>query len=164
MPPQLHRHLLTLRAHFAHETLHSTGTSRDITAFEGGFLHRVAGPRAAGLDATVLRGGGSDWLLCDECSGLAHIDVRMQARLSDGHGVYVQYTGYLDLDADARKFMAWAADARTTAYGDHFWWTRLVIETSAPRFKWLERTMLVGRGRWVREADVQAVRQVSGFF
>ncbi|KAG2415538.1 hypothetical protein HFD88_006729 [Aspergillus terreus] len=160
MHPQLH-HLLTLRAHFAPDTLHAgtlhtTGPSRDITAFEGGFLHGVAGTRAAGLDATLLR-GGSDWLLCDERRALAHIDVRTHARLSDGHGVYIQYTGYLGLDADARRFMAQAADARTTAYGDHDWWTRLVIETSAPRFKWLERTMLVGRGRWVREADVRAV-------
>lgn len=133
MHPQLH-HLFTLRAHFAPDTLHAgtlhaTGPSRDITAFEGGFLHGVAGTRAAGLDATLLR-GGSDWLLCDERRALAHIDVRTHARLLDGHGVYVQYTGYLGLDADARRFMARAADARTTAYGDHDWWTRLVIETS----------------------------------
>ncbi|KAL4893918.1 hypothetical protein BDV59DRAFT_176436 [Aspergillus ambiguus] len=131
--PQLHQ-IFTLRAYFSRDTLHAgkpleNTPSRDITAFEGGFLRGVSGTRAEGFDASLLPGGG-DWILYDKRNRLAHIDVRTQGRLSDGHGVYIQYTGYLGVDEDAIKFMTWAADAKTTRYGDHHWWTRPVIETS----------------------------------
>lgn len=130
--PQL-THLFTLRGHFTSDILHAgesfpSGHSLHIASFQGGFLRGEPNTRAEGLEATILSGG--DWLRLDDTVRTALIDVRIQGRLSDGHGIYINYTGYLDFDPSGESFLRGAPDATSTSYGDHVWWTRPIMETS----------------------------------
>lgn len=40
---------------------------------------------------------------------------------------------------------------KTTNFGDHEWFMSPRFETSAEKFKWIESTMFVGRGRCIVE-------------
>lgn len=132
MEPKL-THVFTLRARIARDSVYlgsdSAGFQKQITALEGGFFLGVPNTRGEGMNATLVP-GGSDWVLFDPVTQVAHIDVRTQGKLPDGSGVSVQYTGYLLVDEKAKRFMARGPDARSTEFGDHHWWTRPVIETS----------------------------------
>jgi len=44
----------------------------------------------SGLKAQLLHGGG-DWLLLDTSTGVAHLDIRAQARSDKGEGIYLHY-------------------------------------------------------------------------
>jgi hypothetical protein len=93
----------------------------------------------------------------DKTTGTAHLDVRTQARTAEGESLYIHYTGILKIDEPSGKVLAWADDAKTTNYGDHAWFSGPIIETSSEKFKWVERTLFVGEGRWVVDADGSAV-------
>ena len=131
-PPKLN-HVFHLRGHMGKDTIkagqHRSGPHRHITALEGGFLRGIPGTRGEGLDATLVT-GGSDWILFDEGTNTAHLDVRTQGRTKDGECVYIHYNGYLRLDQAAEKFMSWSPDAKTTAFGEHHWWSAPNIEAS----------------------------------
>lgn len=126
-------HVFHLRGHMGKDTInagqHRSGPHRHITALEGGFLRGIPGSRGESLDATLVA-GGSDWILFDESTNTAHLDVRTQGRTKDGECVYIHYNGYLQLDDDAQKFMSWSPEAETTEYGKHHWWSAPNIEIS----------------------------------
>ena len=63
----------------------------------------------------------------------------------------------LKFDPKIEKVLGWAADAKTTEYGDHQWFVRPVIETSSEKFKWVETTLFVGEGRGIVEDGGKAV-------
>jgi hypothetical protein len=83
--------------------------------------------------------------------------VRTQARTSDGESIYIHYHGVLKIDGASQKVLEWSKDAKTTAYGDHEWFSAPIIETSSKDFKWVETSLWVGQGHWVVEGDQQAV-------
>lgn len=93
----------------------------------------------------------------DSSTSIAHLDVRAQARLSNGHIIYVHYTGILKIDDATSKVLMGAEDAKTTAYGDHEWYTAPVFETSDPALKWIEDAAWVGQGRVVVDEGGRAV-------
>ncbi|KAF4211974.1 hypothetical protein CNMCM8980_001713 [Aspergillus fumigatiaffinis] len=158
-PPKLN-HVFNLRGHMGKDTINAgqyrSGPHRRITALEGGFLRGIPGTRGEGLDATLIA-GGSDWILFDESTNTAHLDVRTQGRTKDGECVYIHYKGYLRIDEASQQFGSWSPDAKTTEFGQHHWWSAPNIEVSDPNFKWVATTQFIGRGRWFREGDVQAV-------
>lgn len=80
---------------------------------------------------------------------MSHLDVRTQARTSDGHSLYVHYHGVLKIDEAGQKVLGWDPESQTTKYGDHEWFSAPQIETSDPKFKWVETSMWVGEGHWV---------------
>ncbi|OKO90556.1 hypothetical protein PENSUB_13273 [Penicillium subrubescens] len=134
MDPRL-THVFTLRAHVAQDSVqlgsNPTGSQKNITALEGGIFHGVPNTRGEGVDATLVP-GGSDWVLFDPATNVVQIDVRTQGKLSDGSGLSLQYTGYMMVDEQAKRFMA-------------------------PQFKWTESTVFVGRGRCCFEDGQQMV-------
>lgn len=158
-----------------HDTItagqYRSGPHRHITSLDGGFLRGVPGTRGEKMNATLVR-GGSDWILFDESTKTAHLDVRTQGRTPSGECVFIHYTGFLGIDEAAEKFMAWSPDAQTTEFGAHHWWAGPIIEASGmfltrmfdsaltlldPEFAWVKTTPFVGRGRWFRQGDIQAV-------
>ena len=101
----------------------------------------------------------SHWLTSqlDPKTNVSHLNVRIQARTSDGHSLYVHYKGILKVDEAAGKVLGWEPDAKTTNYGDHEWFSGPIIETSDPKVKWMETSLFVGQGRFVVEGEQEAV-------
>jgi hypothetical protein len=147
------------------------GPVRIVVPITHGFI------KGSGLEAEILPGGG-DWILVSEhysevpdgliefyssctqldtSTGVAHLDVRTQARTSDGHELYVHYHGVLKIDEAANKVLAWSPDAKTTKSGEHEWFSAPIIETSDPKFKWVETSLWVGQGHWVADETGFAV-------
>jgi hypothetical protein len=89
----------------------------------------------------------------DTSLNIAHLDVRTQARTSDGNSLYIHYSGILKIDESASKVLGWAKDAKTTNYGDHYWYSSPIVETSSEKFKWVETTIFVAEGRFIVEDD-----------
>lgn len=154
-----------------------SGPSRLIIPITGGF---IKGP---GVEAEILP-SGADWpLVClrvpqppspiqrnnikqanailtpqlDPSISIAHLDVRAQGRMSNNHIIYVHYTGILKIDEAISKVLSGAADAKTTAFGEHQWFTAPEFETSDPALKWIEDAAWVGQGRVVVDERGSAV-------
>ena len=148
-----------------------SGPTRLIVPVVGGFI------RGEGLEAEVLSGGG-DWpLVCpsvtiscscvqrvdqhtlqiDPSTDVAHLDVRAHARASNGHYIFVHYTGVMKVDASLSKVLTGAEDAETTSFGDHYWYSTPIFETSDPTLKWIEDAAWVGQGRVVVDDHGSAV-------
>ncbi|EXJ60786.1 hypothetical protein A1O7_04939 [Cladophialophora yegresii CBS 114405] len=126
------------------------GATRIIVPITHGFI------KGAGLEAEILPGGG-DWILLDASTGVSHLDVRTQARTSDGHSLYVHYHGVLKVDEAGQQVLGWSPDAKTTKSGDHEWFSAPIMETSDPKFKWVETSLWVGQGHWVVDETGYAV-------
>ena len=156
MAPKL-EHVFTMRGYLSKEhsidlgaMWASSGPKRSIVPIISGTIE------GSGLKATILP-GGSDWLLMDPDSGVAHLDVRTQAKTDDGETVYVHYTGVLKADEATGKITAWANDAKSTNYGDHQWFSAPIMETNSKQHKWVETTLFVGQGRWIVDDQGSAV-------
>lgn len=126
-------HVLNLRAHMSRDGgvagKQRNGATRYLAPLTGGFLQGVAGTKAEGLNVEIMP-GGSDWLLVDETTKIAHLDVRTHGKTPEGHGFFIYYTGYLGSDDIGQKFRTWQPDAVTSRGGDHHWWTNPTFETS----------------------------------
>lgn len=99
----------------------------------------VSGPRVSG---EVLSGGG-DWALVGE-DGWTRLDVRGQCRTVDGAHLYLSYTGVIEPNEELRRAVARGG---ATGFDDHYFRVSLQVETGDPRYAWLTRSALVGRGR-----------------
>ena len=55
------------------------------------------------------------------------------------------------------KVLSFAPDAKSTNYGDHEWFATPIVETSDPKFKWVEASVFVGQGHFVVEPNQSAV-------
>jgi len=93
----------------------------------------------------------------DPRTGVSQLDVRAQARTSNGHCISVQYTGVLKHDEAVVKVLNWAEDAKTTEFGQQEWFAAPRFETSDPALKWIEDAFWVGRGRAVVDEKGSAV-------
>ncbi|EXJ59432.1 uncharacterized protein A1O5_12057 [Cladophialophora psammophila CBS 110553] len=110
-----------------------------------------------GLKAQLLHGGG-DWLLLDHSSGVAHLDIRAQARSEGGECFYLHYPGILKMDEATQLVLQWSPEAKTTRSEDHYFVTTPVFETSSQDFKWMEQNIFIGHGHWYIPGDgTQAV-------
>lgn len=69
----------------------------------------------------------------------------------------MHYTGTVKFDEAISKVLSRAADAKTTAFGDHQWFTAPEFETSDPALKWIEDAAWVGQGRVVVDERGSAV-------
>jgi Protein of unknown function (DUF3237) len=115
--------------------------------------HRYAIPfshgtlSGSGITATILQ-GGSDWILLDTSTGVAHLDIRTHGRTDSGDHIYVHYPGILKMDAATQKALEWSPEAKTTRSEDHYWMTSPIFEVSNEAHKWMEQTAFVGHGHW----------------
>jgi hypothetical protein len=148
-----------------------SGPTRLIVPVVGGFF------KGEGVEAEVLSGGG-DWplvrlvvvisYLCKQCTdqptlqldpstNVAHLDVRAHARVSNGHYIFIHYNGVMKIDVPLSKVLTGATDAETTSFGDHYWYSTPIFETSDPELKWIEDVAWVGQGRVVVDGRGTAV-------
>jgi hypothetical protein len=141
----------TLRAFLSKEDLLALGSIR-------GGPHRYAIPvthgflEGSGIKAQLVQ-GGSDWLLLDTATGVAQLDVRTQARTSEGDSIYIHYQGILKLDEATQKVLEWSPDAKTTRSENHYFITTPAFETSSESLKWMEQSLFIGHGHWVIPGD-----------
>jgi hypothetical protein len=102
------------------------------TAFGVRMIAEIASARWSGdrFSATMVGSAAADWALAGD-DGLVRIDVRMTLKTDDEELVYVAYDGLVDGAAEG-------APARCA----------MRFETAANRYRWLTRTIAVGRGRF----------------
>ncbi|KAJ9612928.1 hypothetical protein H2200_002869 [Cladophialophora chaetospira] len=140
------QHVATLRAYISPEVVNvgsrSTEHDRFIAPVIGGFFKLTT----KDIEAEIIP-PGADWPIADSSTGHAYLDVRLRAKTTEGE-LYIQYTGVLKMNEAATKAFSGAHDAKSTNFGDASWFTRLTVETSDTRLKWLETSLLVGQGRW----------------
>ncbi|KAK6385084.1 uncharacterized protein PV06_09146 [Exophiala oligosperma] len=78
----------------------------------------------------------------------AHLDVRCRAETDTKEHVYIRYSGILTVDGTVAKAIRRESDSKSTRFENHSnWFTKVMIETSDQRLKWLETLFLVGQGR-----------------
>ncbi|KAI1381475.1 hypothetical protein F4677DRAFT_403109 [Hypoxylon crocopeplum] len=145
MAPTL-EHVFTMREYLHPDIVDfgpkSSGTTRLIANVTGGFIKC----NNSDIEAQVLPPSG-DWPLMDFDANCIHLDARARAKTDEGE-IYVHYTGITILDEGTKKLLAKAPDAKPTNFGDTTWFTKLNVETTDQRLKWMETNVLVGQGRW----------------
>jgi hypothetical protein len=107
---------------------------------------RVTGPR---LNGDVLRGGG-DWATVRP-DGWVGLDVRGHTRTDDGVLLYFSYDGLLEPTPAFNRAVATGGE---TAFEDQYWRVSIRVETDDPRYQWLTRSTLLGRGRLCADRGV----------
>ncbi len=99
---------------------------------------KVSGNR---LNGTVL--GGGEWALIGP-DGYLRPDVRIQVETHDGAHLYIQYTGFLEMNA---VFQEAIENGTGTDFEDQYWYINPRIESGDERYAWLNTTFFVGEGR-----------------
>uniref|UniRef100_A0A4E9EDS1 Uncharacterized protein n=1 Tax=Gibberella zeae TaxID=5518 RepID=A0A4E9EDS1_GIBZA len=108
--------------------------------------------KGSGFEAE-LQPGGADWILRDPETNTGHLDVRVQFRNSEGHSFYIYFQGVLQIDDKWMEVFTGGPKARTLEFGENYWLSAPVLETSHPDFKWVERSEFVGELRWFIDED-----------
>jgi len=111
------------------------------------------GPRLKGKVLT----GGADWLLLGP-DGWGRLDVRIQLLTHDGAGIYVVYSGLIDMNEKVQRALAAGS---STDYGDQYFRATPRFETGDPRYGWLNRALFVAEGRLVPHAVEYKVYRVT---
>jgi hypothetical protein len=100
---------------------------------------RVRGPRVS----SQLLSGGGDWALVG-ADRWTRLDVRGQCRTDDGALLYFSYRGVIE---PSEEFLRAVASGGETGFEDQYFRISLEVETGDPRYAWLARSALIGRGR-----------------
>ncbi|RYC82306.1 hypothetical protein BFJ63_vAg14793 [Fusarium oxysporum f. sp. narcissi] len=108
--------------------------------------------KGSGLEAELLP-GGADWILRDPDTNTGHLDVRVQFRSKEGHGIYIHFKGILEIDEKWMEVFTGGPGARTLEFGENEWLGSPIIETSHPELKWVERSAFVSELRWFIDDD-----------
>jgi hypothetical protein len=98
--------------------------------------------RGARLSAKVL-GGDLEWLAIDP-DGWARIEVRGQCRTDDGALLYTFGDGLIEPSTALTRALHGGAE---TSYEDQYWRAALRVQTADRRYRWLEHSTLLARGR-----------------
>lgn len=119
-----------------------TGARMCFTMGEG----QVAGERIKGR---FLSGG--DWLLIG-ADGYGRVDVRAQIATDDGAFIYVNYTGFLQMNETLGGALQTGAG---TEFGDAYLRTAPRLECGDPRYAWVNHTLFVAAGRLLAGGRVE---------
>ena len=93
-----------------------------------------------------LRGrflGGGDWLQVGS-DGYGRVDVRGQIETGDGAFIYVNYTGFLEMNEKLSQALGSGAE---TGFGDAYLRTSPRLECGDARYAWVNHTLFVAAGR-----------------
>ncbi|EXL42646.1 hypothetical protein FOCG_15097 [Fusarium oxysporum f. sp. radicis-lycopersici 26381] len=150
MTPSL-EHVFTMRMYTSPDKAlvipEAKGNSHRIIAF---LTHGHI--KGSGLEAELLP-GGADWILRDPDTNTGHLDVRVQFRSKEGHGIYIHFKGVLQIDEKWMEVFTGGPKARTLEFGENEWLGSPIIETSHPELKWVERSAFVSELRWFIDED-----------
>lgn len=171
--PNLTR-VMSLRAYMSRDSVEvgkqRNGPHRGVYPFEGGHLIGVDGTITEGLHVEFSR-GGADWLVFDDKTGIAHLDVRANGKDKDGAGFFIYYKGVLEMDDIGTKFNNWTPGVQSTQSKDHHWFTNPVIETNSEstllwvvgpyadersigeKYSWMTTQFFLGWGHWYISPD-----------
>ena len=61
----------------------------------------------------------------------------------------MHYQGVVKVDEATTKVLQLSPEAKTTNYGDQYFFTSPFIETSSEKFKWMETSLWIAQGHWV---------------
>jgi hypothetical protein len=149
-------HILTLRAYMSRDSASSAAALRgEFALSRAGHLKGVDGTAAEELHVDFsLR--GADWLVFDEKTNIAHLELRANCKDQNGDGFFIYYIGVLEIDDIGIKFNNWSLGVQTTKSTDHHWFTNPVIETSS-------KSVQV-EGRWGPLLDgISQVKSIIGW-
>lgn len=107
----------------------------------------LSGPR---ISAELAMPGG-DWMAVSD-DGFWRPDVRNQLRTDDGAVVLMRYTGLVEQNAD---FKAAAEEDRETSWDDQYMRMAVTFETGDERYRWLNESLFVARGRLLGTGHVE---------
>lgn len=111
------------------------GTRRILYAKGGSFS-------GSALEGEVLPGGG-DWVL-QRHDGVAELDIRFVLRTLDAHLIYVRSSGIFDISSLVKERIQ---SGEVVASSEYYFRTSLTFETSAERYKHLNRIIGMGIGQ-----------------
>lgn len=98
----------------------------------------LGGAISGGIEAELLP-GGSDWQIVRD-DGTVEIDTRYSARTPDDELVHIRTRGLRTGPPDVLRAVLAGAEIPPTAY---YFRVVVTIESSAPRFDWLQRSIIV---------------------
>ena len=67
-----------------------------------------------------------------------------QIRTDDGVDLYLSYQGSLEMN---EALVTALMSGGETSFADAYWCTHLRLESGAEQYRWVNRTLFVGRGR-----------------
>jgi Protein of unknown function (DUF3237) len=102
------------------------------------------------ISATLAMPGG-DWMGVSE-DGFWRPDVRVQFKTDDGAVILMRYTGLVE-PTDA--FRRGAEEDRETSWDDHYMRMAVTFETGDDRYRWLNESLFVARGRLLGTGKVE---------
>jgi hypothetical protein len=100
--------------------------------------------------------GGSDWASV-EADGAVSLDCRMVIQTDDGHLIGMSYRGLRHGPPDA---MARLNRGETVDTDGFYHRVAIFFETSAEKYRWLNRVLAVGKGRRLPDGGVYEVFEV----
>ena len=138
---------LPLASEFLFRATLSVGAPQAVGATRTGELRivPVTGGTIEGpaLTGEVLPGTAADWLRVDP-DGTAHMDVRLTIKTTEGHIVFMHYSGIRTGKAPvlARLNAGEAVDP-----AEYYFRTAIRFETGAAPLAWLNRILAIGIGQ-----------------
>jgi Protein of unknown function (DUF3237) len=100
--------------------------------------------------------GGSDWLTI-EPDGAVSLDCRMVIQTDDGQLIGVSYRGLRHGPPDAMIRLNQGEAIDTSGFYHR---VAILFDTSAEKYKWLNRILAIGKGRKLPEGGVYEVFEV----
>ncbi|OTB04502.1 hypothetical protein M426DRAFT_261761 [Hypoxylon sp. CI-4A] len=88
----------------------------------------------------------ADWFVVDSVNNVVHVVARLLAKTDEG-AIYVTSKADMEICDATQKILSGAPDAKSTEFGDITWFSRVAVETTDTRLKWMETGLLVGQGR-----------------
>jgi hypothetical protein len=112
------------------------------------------------IDGDRIKGrvlpGGSDWLTI-EPDGAVSLDCRMVIQTDDGQLIGVSYRGLRHGPPDAMIRLNQGEAIDTSGFYHR---VAILFDTSAEKYKWLNRILAIGKGRRLPEGGVYEVFEV----
>ena len=98
-----------------------------------------------------LAAPGSDWMNVSS-DGFWRPDVRLPFVTDDGATILTHYTGLVEQTAAFKKA---AETNRPTAWDDQYMRLMMNFDTGAPRYRWLNTSLFVARGRLLGTGNIE---------
>lgn len=138
---------LPLNGEFLFRAALSAGTPQQVGATRNGELRivPVTGGTIEGpaLNGEIMPGTAADWLRVDP-DGTAHMDVRLTIKTTEGHIVFMHYSG---IRTGKPAVLARLNAGESVDPAEYYFRTAIRFETGAAPLAWLNRILAIGVGQ-----------------